>query len=67
MSDLISKLKHQELVFFLLLLIIIFTFLFGGLILFFGVLWHLTKKAEIAAALKQDMLNRGMSQKRSAR
>ena len=57
MSELLSKFDGGELIG---LVAVAGSMLCGMLAIIMGV-WHSNRKSEIAAALKQDMLNRGMS------
>lgn len=57
MSELLSKFNGGELIG---LAAVLGSFVCGALGIIMGVL-HANKKAEIAASLKRDMLNRGMS------
>jgi hypothetical protein len=57
MQDLLSRLTSTDvvgIVFFILLFL-------AGMIVWLSLQWRLHRRTEMAAALKQDMLNRGMS------
>jgi hypothetical protein len=57
MTDLLSKFDSEELIG----LVAVAGGLLCGIIAIVGAFWLQIRKAEIGAALKQDMLNRGMS------
>jgi hypothetical protein len=57
MEDLLSRLKSEDMA-----VIVLFVLVFlAGMIVWLTLQWRLHRRAEIDAALKQDMLNRGMS------
>jgi hypothetical protein len=57
MSEILSRLRGDELIG---LLLIVGCFVFGIAVVI-AICWYKLRNAEIAASLKQDMLNRGMS------
>lgn len=57
MSDFFSKFDPTDLT----MLFVVAGSFVAGIAAIIGGIWYKIRKAEIAAALKQDMLNRGMS------
>lgn len=57
MSEFLSKFNGGELIGFA---AVLGTFVCGSVAIIMGI-WHATKTAEIAASLKRDMINKGMS------
>jgi len=61
MYEYLSQMDPDELLRALLAFLIVGGGLLCTLIAILGYLWHAWRKTEIEAALKQDMLNRGMT------
>jgi hypothetical protein len=61
MTEYLSKMDPDELMGYLLGFLVVGGGLLCALIAILGYFWHAGRKTEIEAALKQDMLNRGMS------
>ncbi len=57
MSEILSRLSPED---FIGLVSVVGGFIVGTVAII-AIFWHKTRKHEITAALKQDMLNRGMS------
>jgi hypothetical protein len=61
MYDYLSKMDPDELMGYLMGFLVLGGGLLCALIAILGYLWNSARKTEIEAALKQDMLNRGMT------